>query len=118
MIRKISLIGASTILIGSGLLIGASTSPAHAATAKPATAYSCTVHGIGYGGVDGDPDGLQATCYDTPTGEWQLEIYCISERTSQQVNEYSAAVYGNNTIGAYCPGHQWFVGGYDILNLQ
>ncbi len=117
MSRMMSLIGVSTILIGSGLLIGASTSPAGAATATPGIANNCTWIATGYGGVDDTPDGEQATCYDTPTGEWQVELFCLNDHTQRQVTEYSAVVEGNNTIGTFCPGHMWEITGKGILDV-
>jgi hypothetical protein len=82
MTKVMARIGIGAILLGSGLALGASANPAGAATIRPATATNCSWVGtlINRKGEDPHYYGFRATCTDTPTGQWRLDLVCTQLR--------------------------------------
>lgn len=110
-------IGASAIILASGLSLVMGASPASAALVRPAIATNCVIAGTNFGGVDQHYWGWKATCNDTPTGEWQLVVTCESYG-GKIVTVYGNVVTGNGVSHASCAGPNWEDDGIVVQDLQ
>jgi hypothetical protein len=119
MTKVMARIGIGAILLGSGLALGASANPAGAATIRPATATNCSWVGtlINRKGEDPHYYGFRATCTDTPTGQWRLDLICTSYGGTS-VPEYGNIVTGSGSSAASCPAQNYEVDGITIENIS
>jgi len=117
MVKIMTRIGISAIALGSGLGIGIGANSAGAATVRPATATNCSWVGTNYGGVDPHYWGFKATCTDTATGEWRLDLNCESYG-GKLVTEYGNVITGDGISKASCPAVNYEVNGIYIENLS
>lgn len=117
MVKVMAPIGIAAIVLSSGLALGIGANPAGAATVRPATATNCSWVGTHYGGVDPHYYGFDATCTDTPTGEWRLDLTCTSYG-GKSVTEYGNIVTGYGSSIASCPGVNYEVDGIYIENIS
>jgi hypothetical protein len=121
--KAVSRIGTAAIALGSGLGLCAGAIPAGASTARPAsvhpaTATNCTWVGTNINRHSEDPHffGFAATCTDTPTGEWRLDLLC-TRYDQTQVTVYGNIVTGSGQSNATCPGQNYEVDGITIENI-
>jgi hypothetical protein len=119
MTKVMARISIGAILLGSCLALGASANPAGAATIRPATATNCSWVGtlINRKGEDPHYYGFRATCTDTPTGQWRLDLICTSYG-GISVPEYGNIVTGSGSSAASCPAQNYEVDGITIENIS
>jgi hypothetical protein len=107
------------VLLGGGLALGTGASPAGAATIRPATATNCTVTGTAINRKSEDPHyyGDSATCTDTPTSQWRLDILC-TRYDGTQITEYGYIVTGSGSSAAICPAQNYEIDEVTIENIS
>lgn len=117
--KAITRISIGAILLGGGLALGAGANPAGAATMRPATATNCSWVGTLINRKSEDPHyyGFMATCTDTPTGQWRLDIVCTSYGGTS-ITEYGYIVTGSGSSSASCPSQNYEVDGISIENIS
>jgi hypothetical protein len=119
MLKAITRISIGAILLGSGLALGIGANPAGAATIRPATATDCSWVGTLINRKSEDPHyyGFNATCTDTPTGQWRLDIVC-TRYDGTSITEYGPIVTGSGSSAAGCPSQNYEVDGISIENIS
>lgn len=117
--KVITGISIGAVLLGGGLTLGTGASAASAAVIRPATATDCSWVGTLINRRSEDPHyyGFRATCTDTPTGQWRLDLICTNYGGTS-VPEYGNIVTGSGSSAAACPGQNYEVDGIAIEDIS